>query len=331
MPFRHGRTIFVLLMLVMWGSTPPVWACDVCGCTFNTKRSEGNSVVGSTIITPTASTAGQHHGFLGVLIDHQGYDTIPAVHGNALSDAGHDIHDKRHEEFYTLAGGYGFSRNFDAYLSVPFVHRSSIQVEDANHLGRGEHVFGVGDLRLIGKYRFWEAGVSAALLAGVKAPTGKNSARDQSGAKFGPELQLGSGAWDLSTGLAVSRSFQQHWTLASAVQYTYRGEGAQDEKLGDVFRHDLGISYALKPLGTHPNISVVLEVETQWLNRDHSRDSDKVLDSGGTTVLISPGLSIDLTRSMAAFVGVPIPVHQDLGGAHQKLGYEIISGVAWHF
>ncbi len=330
MHFPKSFFVFALLA-AMFLNPVGAFACDVCGCTFNTKRADGETPVGATVITPTASTMGKGHGFLGFLFDQQGHHAIPAGRANELLDAGHDLHDKRHEEFYTLAGGYGLSKDLDLYLSVPFVHRSSIQAEDADHLGRGEHAFGVGDLRLIGKYRFWEERVSAALLVVVKAPTGKTSAKNKSGEKFEPELQPGSGSWDCSAGLTVSRSFWQHWTLASAVQYTYRGEGAQDEKLGDVFRHDLGVSYAIRPLGQNPNVSLVLEAETQWLNRDRSRSSDKVLDSGGVVFLISPGLSIDLTKSVAAFIGAPIPVYQNLGGEHQKLKYEVLAGVSWHF
>ncbi len=274
---------------------------------------------------------GKGHGFLGFLVEYAVYDPIPAVHGNALTDAGHDIHDKRHETFYTFAGGYGLTEKLDVSLALPVVSRSSIQVEDADHLGRGEHATAVGDLKLVGKYRFWDQGVSTAFLFGVKAPTGKDSAKGKSGQKFGPELQPGSGSWDYSAGVAVSRSFGEHLAAVTSVQYTYRGEGAQDEKLGDVFRHDVGVSYAIKPAGQIPNASVVLEVETQWLNKDHSRDSNKVLDSGGTAVFIAPGLSAQFTRSISGFLSVPIPVHQDLGGAHQKTRYEIVSGVAWHF
>ncbi len=322
--------IFSLLLCLTIGHSTFALACDVCGCPFNAKNLEGHGA-GATATTPTANTLGRGHGSVGFFFEHQRYNSIPAQDAHELHEAGRDIHGKNHEEFYNLVAGYGVRDDLDLFLVVPWVSRTLIQIEDEDQLGRGERASGVGDLRLIGKYRFWDRGVDAAVLLGVKAPTGGTSEHDQSGNKFEPEQEPGSGSWDFTTGLAVSRSFREHWTLAGAFQYTYRGEGSQDFKFGDVFRYDLGGSYAFKPLGQHPNVSLTLDLQTQWANRDHNRQSDKVFDSGGTTVLLTPGLSIDVTRSVSAFAAIPIPVYQNLGGEHEELKYEVLSGISWHF
>ena len=328
----RNKLRFALIVLLMWvGMSHPVLACDVCSIPFNARRSVGKSAGGAMTTTPTATTLGKRHGAVGFLFEHQRYNSLPASDAHALHEAGRDIHGKNHEEVYNVSVGYGVLDNLDLFLITPLASRTSIQIEDEAHLGRGERASGFGDLRLVGKYRFWEAGVDAALILGLKAPTGETSDTDQSGKKFEPELQPGSGSWDFNTGLALSKSVGQHLGLASAFQYTYRGEGAQDLKFGDVFRYDVGASYALKPLGQHPNLSVVLELNNQWALRDHSRESDKVLDSGGTTILLSPGFSADLTPSLTAFWAMPIPIYQNLGGEHEELKYAIITGISWHF
>ncbi len=56
-----------------------------------------------------------------------------------------------------------------------------------------------------------------------------------------------------------------------------------------------------------------------------------MLDSGGTTVFLSPGFSIDLTNDVAFFAAAPVPVYQDLGGEHEELKYEVLSSLSWHF
>ncbi len=283
------------------------------------------------ITTPTANTLGQGHGSAGFLFEHQRYNAIPAGDAHALHHAGRDVHGKAHQEFYNLSLGYGVSDRLDLFLTAPIVSKSSIEIHSHSRLGQKEDAVGFGDLRLVGKYRFWDEGVDAALLLSVKAPTGATAVQNSSGGKFEAEQQPGSGSWDLISGLVVSRSIGRHVSLANAFRYTTRGEGGQEHKMGDVFHYGLGASYALKPLGDFPNASVVLELHHEWARRDHSREDDRVLDSGGITILLSPGLSVDLTRSLSAFAAMPIPVYQDLGGEHEELTYGVIAGVAWHF
>lgn len=314
-------------------------ACDVCGCSFNSRRSGPASPLhpdrrptgGGFILTPTATTLGQGHGTVGFLFEHQRFNSIPAGDAHTLHHQGHEVHGKAHEEFYNLSLGYGLREDLDLFVIVPVVSKTSIEIESHAALGQRGTAAGLGDLRLVGKYRFWEREADAALLLGVKAPTGSTSETGAAGTEFGPELQPGTGSWDLMTGLAVSRSFGHHLAAAGSVRYLARGEGAKDAALGDLFHGTLGVSYALRPFGTHPNLSAALELHHEWALRDHSREQDKVWDSGGTTILLSPGFSAELTEQVSVFWAMPIPVYQNLGGQHEELRYEVITGLAWHF
>ena len=122
-----------------------------------------------------------------------------------MHDDGHEIHGKDHEEFYNISLGYGLLKNLDLFLISPIVSKTSIEVESDETLGEKDRATGFGDLRLVGKYRVWQDGVDAALLLGVKAPTGNIGKTKPSGDKFGIEQQPGSGSWDLTSGLAISR------------------------------------------------------------------------------------------------------------------------------
>ena len=186
-------------------------------------------------------------------------------------------------------------------------------------------------MQVAGKYLFWDEGAQAAAILGVKAPTGITSKHDRSDEKFGPELQPGSGGWGVPIGLAVSRGLGDRWFVATGWGYTYRGPGGQGWKAGDVFRYNAGVSYALRSPGRWPNASVSLELHTEWALRDRSREADHVQDSGGTTVLLSPGISANVTPSLTVFASLPVPIYQNLGGQHEELVYEVISGAAWHF
>ena len=217
-------------------------------------------------------------------------------------------------------------RAFAGALSV-----SSIQIEDHDTLGRDERASGLGDIQLGLKYRFWDDGVEAALLGAVKAPTGDTSDDDRSGEKIAPELQPGTGSWDLTAGVAVSKRLTDRLSLTHAIQYTYKDEGAQDEKLGDALRSDLGMTCSLRPAGAVPNLTAGLELQHHWVQRDRSRDDRKVLDSGGTTILLSPGLAAQLTKSVNLYCAMPIPIYQNLGGEHEELKFSLLSGVSWQF
>ena len=284
---------------------------------------------GSMLNPPTASTLGKGRVAAGFAFHALRYNAIPAGDAHELHDAGRDVHGKNHEEAYNLHAGYGVTEDIDLFLVMPLVSKTSIQIEDHDRLGRGERASGLGDMRLLGKYRFWKTGVDAALITGIKFPTGETSDKDQSGSKFEPEQQPGSGSWDGEFGLAVSRSFQHRFSLATSFQYTLRGEGAQGRKPGDVFRYNLGAGYALRELGAHPNLHLVLELNNEWALRDHSRSERYVLDSGGTSVFVSPGILAQLSDHLSVFWALPIPVFQNLGGEHEELKYEMLTGVSW--
>ncbi len=320
--------IAALSGLISLAIAAPVYACDQCACPF---RSKASTAGGPTIVTPNASTMGRGRGSIGFLFEHQRYNTIPADDAEQFHHQGNDVHGKNHEEIYQVAAGYGLTKDLDLYVALPLVFRSSHNIEDDDALGADERSEGVGDLRVMAKYRVWDEGVDASLLAGVKAPTGETSDRNRSGEKFEAEMQPGSGAWDVTLGMAASRRLVGRLSLASAFQYTYRGEGAQDEKLGNVMRSDLGLSFGLTPVGRYPNVSAVLELQHQYAFRDRARDDRKVLASGGTTVLLSPGVSAALSESLEMYAAMPIPVYQNLGGEHEELKYEVISGMAVHF
>lgn len=320
-------TVFIAAAFFSALHAPPSIACSTCGCSFNPRRAKS----GAMILTPTGTTLGKGHGTAGFLFEHQRFNAIPASNAHAFHHQGIDVHGKDHEEFYNISLGYGLLDDLDIFIVAPVVSKVSVEVEDHDRLGAKDRATGFGDARIIAKYRFWKEHFDASLLAGLKSPTGATSKKKPSGDKFETEQQPGSGSWDLTAGLAVSKNLGPHWSLASAFQYTTRGEGAQEEKLGDVFHYNAGASYALNPLGRYPNISAVLELHSEWARRDHSREDDRVLSSGGTTVLLAPGLTANFTDSVSAFFSFPVPIFQSLGGEHEELRYETIAGLSWHF
>jgi hypothetical protein len=247
---------------------------------------------------------------------HAGEKSLPAGDAHRLHHRGRDVHGKNHEEFYNASLGYGVLNDFDLYLTAPVVSKNSIEVHGHRNLGKNERAAGFGDMRLIGKYRIWKKGVEAALLAGIKFPTGRTSAKRKSGDKFEAENQPGSGSWDGEFGMVLSRNFMRRLSLATSFQYFLKAEGAQEHEEGDAFRYSVGASYALRQLGKYPNLSLGLELHNEWMRKDKSRTEKKVFDSGGTAIFLTPGAGFSLSRNVSAFCGISLPVYQNLGGVN---------------
>ncbi len=295
-------------------------SCGVCYIPREAGSADAESISsGPMLNSPTATTLGRHRSAGGFTFNHQQFNRIPAAHAHALHHADHDIHGKNHEEVYDMHAGFGLSEDIDVYISAPIVSKASNEIHSHSRLGFDETASGFGDMRLVGKYRFWKKYVEAAVLAGVKFPTGNTAELNSAGAKFEAEQQPGSGSWDGEFGLAASRRFRKRYSVASSFQYALRGEGAQDHKLGDVFQMNQGVSVALREPGQYPNVHAVVEINSRWALQDHSRETDRVFDSGGTTILATSGFHIEVTKNVAAFWAMPVPIYQNLGGEHEEL------------
>lgn len=290
------------------------------------KAEEGSISSDSMLNSPTASTLGKNHASLGFVFQNLRFNPVPAGDAHDLHHRGRDIHGKNHEEFYMLQLGYGVLKNLDLFLSAPIVSKASIQVEGHQRLGNRENSEGFGDMRLLAKYRFWTSGLEAALLAAAKFPTGETSEKDGAGRKFEIENQAGSGSWDGEFGMAVSRNFWERLSLAQSFPYELKGKGGQEQKAGNVFRYNLGASVAVRKRGTYPNLRFITELNFEWAAKERSRTERRVFDSGRTTVFFTPGVFADCHPRFSAFWGMPIPISQNLGGEHEELKHEILTG-----
>ena len=286
---------------------------------------------GAMINSPTASTLGRNQFQAGFAFEYARYNSIPAGNAHRLHHQGSDVHGKNHEQVYEMSLGYGVLEDLDFFLAAPIVSKNSIEIHDHANLGIKERATGFGDLRVLTNYRFWKKYVEASLVAGIKFLTGMTTAKRKSGDKFAPELQPGTGSWDGQFGLAVSRSFKKRFSAATSFEYFLNGEGAQDHKAGDIFRYNIGGSYAIRDLGESPNLSFILELNNEWALKDHSREEDRVFDSGGTTIFIAPGVNLRLTKKISIFWSMPVPIYQNLGGEHEERKFEMITGSSFSF
>ncbi len=256
-----------------------------------------------------------------------------------FAEEGHDVHTL--DYLYTVSAGlsYGITDNLTVSLKIPYISFNNIREvhgEGEEHEGAdGEehaevHVHGdsdgIGDITVLGQYRFLKLDsrqLEAALLFGIKVPTGKTDKEDIDGARFETEFQPGSGSWDPIIGLALTKRLGRV-SLDADARYTLVTEGSRDTDLGDLFNYDLALSYHIP---ARIPMDLVLELNGEWKQKQEI-DGDKDENSGEHALFISPGARIYLGKVSSAFLSAGFPVIQDMNGIQSDTDYRLFFGVS---
>ncbi|NOR65315.1 MAG: hypothetical protein GQ468_04795, partial [Candidatus Scalindua sp.] len=142
--------------------------------------------------------------------------------------------------------------------------------------------------------------------------------------------QPGSGSFDFATGFAYSRWLTKDWMLNSSIKYTLKTKGSKDYEIGD--RIDLGVSstYQITPKNKFPNFAVIGGFNLRQLFRDR-QDSTDLRNSGSTTVFVSPGFNVGITKNFGISTSFSVPIYQKMLGRQQKTNYQASVGLDFHF
>ncbi len=273
----------------------------------------------------------------------------------------------------SLVLAYGVLSDLTVSVRLPLVKREDIREGHHEHVPGGPAIneveargdsTGIGDLTLLGQYRLLNnrsSGTQAALLVGVKTPTGRTSEHDIHGELFEAEFQPGTGSWDGLFGIAFSQRFGAVSLHASGL-YTLATEGTQDTDLGDRFHYGVALGYRLAGAAaaqrsmyadTHSHgkhrhgsdgphhvdhdrapapalaIDLVLELNGEWSGKQETA-GEKDNNSGGHTLYLSPGIRFSYDK-VSAFASVGIPVVNDLNGFQAEPDWRLFTGLALSF
>jgi Putative MetA-pathway of phenol degradation len=280
----------------------------------------------------------------------------------------------------SLVFAYGLTSDLTISARLPYISRQNIREGHHEHghcdtppcpahndvVARGD-ADGIGDLTLLGQYRFYRdrgSQIEGALLLGLKVPTGRTDVRDTGGVRFETEFQPGSGSWDPLLGLAFTKRFGA-WSFDANVLYVLATEGAQETDLGDRFQYNAAVSYRIlgglsapsgrmhagalpepmyhggpkgrphkhhheeAPAPQGPALDLVLELNGEWHDRQEVAGV-RDPNSGGSVVFLSPGLRLSYER-WSGFVSVGVPVVNDLNGLQAEPDWRLLTGVAVSF
>ena len=262
---------------------------------------------------------------------------------------GIEAHSLDHLFSTSISAAYGVTGDFTLGLRIPYIRRVNLREAErtagggANDIVERGDSSGIGDSSVMGKYRFagrTDSPYEAALLFGIKAPTGATAKRDKQGERFETEHQPASGSWDPLFGFAVTRRIGQA-SLDASVLYTIATKGAQDTRLGNRASYNLGVSGRLggedhhhDDDGTehhaHNRWDAVLELNGEWEGRQKIGGVADA-ESGGSVVYLSPGLRFTSANGWSSFLSIGVPVVQHIRLTHPERDYRIIVGAGWAY
>lgn len=229
--------------------------------------------------------------------------------------------------------GYGVTRDFALFGVLPYLDKRLDVNVAGQRVTRSDE--GIGDLTLIGRYTAYASDAPGrtfriAPFLGVKAPTGRDDARDGLG-RLPPTVQLGSGSWDFLGGAVASYQTLDYQVDA---QFAYKGNReANGFRFGDVSGFDVSLQYRLWPqqLGSGVPAFLYGVLEANLVHAGKNRVGGiRDPNSGGTTLFLSPGLQY-VTKKWILEAGVQIPVVQDLNGTALKNDYIFNAGFRINF
>lgn len=179
---------------------------------------------------------------------------------------------------------------------------------------------GLGDAALTLKQRVYQndflgGGVQAAVIGGVKLPTGDSDRSDAQGVLLPRGLQLGTGSVDFPLGL-VFTAFKNR--VGFNADFFYRFNNQSDGfDFGNEASFDLALGYRLSP-GEYKSfrdkvLSAYLELNSAFSERA-SFNSVELADSGGRALFLTPGIQAVLNPRFLLEAAFQIPIHQQLNG-----------------
>ena len=355
------------------------------------------ALVFATVVAATPAVA-HHPGGVGGIGSAGPIVTIPAttlaagqvtaaflfeyVKLNPLSDAAlidaagrhDDVHSLNTIQSPSLAGALGLTNDLQLMFRLPYVRRTNIREGHHEHLEEGGVIntvdvlgnsAGIGDLTLLGQWRFYNnraSGTEFAVLFGAQAPTGKTNVFSDLGEPFEAEFQPGSGAWNGLFGFAVTQKLGSRWSLDGNVLYHAVGTGVQDTDLGDRFHYNAAVSYRAigavdEPLHAHAHVvpdrgskvtkghshdhgpepapqpqfslDLALELNGEWHDKQTIagvRDPN----SGGNTVYLSPGIRASYGK-VSGFASFGVPIVNEMNGLQAKPDFRVLTGIAAAF
>ncbi|NOR56880.1 MAG: hypothetical protein GQ531_11850 [Sulfurovum sp.] len=317
----------------------PLWACNA------------SHVIGAggsgAVYTMSANTMEKGAFYLGINSEQVNNKSLSdADITNAIEGGAEHLHSIDAINSYSISLSYGISDKLTLNMNLPYSSRKNIRAgehhDDEAEVHNHGNSDGLGDLAAILQYKIYDVDkTKVALLAGIKAPTGKTDVTDGDEV-LEADLQPGSGSWDYFAGVALTHEFE-NFSFHTSALYKYNTEGVDDSRLGDIFTYNAAISFHLigeehdhflEKEETHDDlgysVDFFLEFNGEYAKEDrfYGEGAD---NTGHNIIYLTTGLQLLTEGEYSAFVAFSAPAYQHLEGVQNEIEYKASIGIGKSF
>jgi len=335
----HVKTIGLSTLLM----STSLWACNA------------SHVIGAggsgAVYTMSANTMEEGGFYLGINSERVKNKSLSdAEITDAIEGGAEHLHSIDALNSYSLSLSYGITDALTLNMNLPYSSKKNIRAGELHNDGFGPEAEvhnhgnsdGLGDLSAILQYKVYDKDkTKVALLAGVKAPTGKTDVADGDEV-LEADLQPGTGSWDYFAGVALTHEFE-NFSFHTSALYKYNTKGVDESRLGDIFTYNAALAFHLigeehdhfdaveslhHDLGYSVDFFVELNGEFAQGDSYHGVDAD---NTGHNIVYLTTGLQLLTEGEYSAFVAFSAPAYQNLVGLQNEIQYKASIGIGKSF
>ncbi|KAB2642370.1 MAG: TonB-dependent receptor [Verrucomicrobia bacterium] len=285
-------------ILTVIGLVPHASACCSCGCLLSPEWA----------IQGFSSEPGFKTNLVYTYLDqHQLRSGTRKLSASEVPD-GQELEAYTRNHYLTLDLAYVINPDWSAVLQVPFIVRDHATYGEDHASYDSSSTSSIGDMNLVASYQGFGASHKLGVKFGLSLPTGAFTDTFRSGAPLDRGLQAGVGTTGVIAGVYYHDLLTKDWgyfgeaTTQAALNYRSDYQPGSAEKL----------SIGLRFTGIE-RITPQLQVNAKISARDLGGQSDH-FNSGGTLVYLSPGVTVDLTKTLSSYAFVQLPLYQNVNG-----------------
>lgn len=302
----------------------------------------GGAGIAGPIVTIPAYALPKGSKFVSFITNYINADDFSNGRLSQLGNRGEDYDIIENTLSPSLTFGLGITDKLSFSAQIPYIFKYGIRTTGGtSQVDSQGNAIGVGDINFFSLYEFIHSekyDFHAALLSGLKIPSGVVQDRNRQGGLFKAEHQPGTGSWDPQIGLAFSKHLGI-FHIDSNGMYRFSTKGVQNTILGDVISYNLAVSYLIgtkksfidkffpshigkKKLDWH----LIAEANGSWVEKPKARDQREE-NEGGTLIYLSPGIRVIANKKWITNLSVGLPAIHNLNGRRQTPNVRVIFGV----